>query len=163
MCMQTHNCNSEFCESDNDLNLPAYTVLVEDVSDIQQALQFANYHDIAVSIKTSGHSYSGSSTQKDSLLIWMAHFLTPQDDELFYKAGVNVTSLNLCNISDEFDIFKIGGGEVWGQVYDKAANFGNDLVGGGGLSVSAAGGWLQGGGLSALSRSYGLGIDNVVR
>ena len=163
ICLHTHNCKSKFCQSDQESNLPAYTVLVEDVADIQLALEFANKHDIAVSIKTSGHSYSGSSTQKDSLMIWMSHFMTPNDDESFYKAGVNVTSLNLCNINDDIDILKIGGGEVWGDVYARAARFGNDLIGGGGLTVSAAGGWLQGGGLSAMSRSYGLGIDNVVR
>ena len=38
-----------------------------------------------------------------------------------------------------------------------------NLVGGGGKTVGASGGWLMGGGLSALSRKLGLGIDNVVQ
>ena len=36
------------------------------------------------------------------------------------------------------------------------------MVGGSCLTVSSAGGWLMGGGLSALSRKYGYGVDNVV-
>ena len=164
ICMQTHNCNREFCDSDKEYNLPAYSILVETVEDIQSVLMFSNEHDISVSIKTSGHSYSGSSTQKDSIMIWMAHFRKPKDNETFYQSGDggNVTDLGLCEEISK-DILKIGGGEVWGEVYSRAAKFGKDMIGGGGLTVSAAGGWLQGGGLSALSRSYGLGIDNVVR
>ena len=36
----------------------------------QAALAFASTHDLSVSVKTSGHSYAGSSAMKGSLLIW---------------------------------------------------------------------------------------------
>lgn len=55
----------------------------------------------------------------------------------------------------------INGGEVWGDVI---LNFKDDyhILSGDTRSVSAAGGWLQGVGLSHTSRMYGLGIDNVL-
>ena len=51
---------------------------------------------------------------------------------------------------------------MWGEAYPVVGDAGRDIVGGGGLTVAAAGGWLMGGGLSALSRTFGYGIDNVV-
>lgn len=55
----------------------------------------------------------------------------------------------------------INGGEIWGDVVQ---NIQHDyhVLSGDTPSVSAAGGWLQGVGLSHTSRMYGLGIDNVV-
>lgn len=51
---------------------------------------------------------------------------------------------------------------MWGDVYDDVWEKGYDVLGGASRSVSAAGGWLMGGGLSAFSRSRGMGIDNVL-
>ena len=59
-------------------------------------------------------------------------------------------------------VLKVGGGQVWGEAYPVVGDAGRDIVGGGGLTVAAAGGWLMGGGLSALSRTFGYGIDNVM-
>ena len=44
---------------------------------------------------------------------------------------------------------KIGGGETWADVYNTLQDK-YHIVGGGGLTVSAAGGWLQGVGLFAI-------------
>lgn len=49
----------------------------------------------------------------------------------------------------------------WHEAYDAADAAGRVLVGGvsAGGSVGAAGGWMQGGGHSALSPTYGLGTS----
>lgn len=52
-------------------------------------------------------------------------------------------------------------GETWDDVLE-AVKDNYHIVTGGGRTVSAAGGWLQGGGLSFSSRKYGLGVDNVI-
>ena len=52
-------------------------------------------------------------------------------------------------------------GETWDDVLE-AVKGDYHIVTGGGRTVSAAGGWLQGGGLSFTSRKYGIGVDNVV-
>ena len=48
----------------------------------------------------------------------------------------------------------------WYEAYDAAKNVERIVVGGvsEGGSVGAAGGWIQGGGHSALSSNYGLGM-----
>lgn len=53
----------------------------------------------------------------------------------------------------------LGAGVQWHEAYDAAESHGRYLVGGvsRGGSVGAAGGWISGGGHSALSPRYGLG------
>ena len=156
ICMQYHDCAREFCKKDNPWNLPGYSVEVLDETDVQKTITFANKHNMAITVKTSGHSYSGSSTAKDSLLIWMHKF----------KAYFNGVDDVIKNFADSCgttypDTIRVGGGQVWGDVY-RALGSDYNIVGGYCLSVSAAGGWLQGMGLSLMSRRYGLGIDNVL-
>ncbi len=52
-------------------------------------------------------------------------------------------------------------GENWGDVLDVVKDSYN-IVSAEEKTVSAAGGWLQGGGIGLNSRMYGLGIDNVI-
>lgn len=152
MCMQHHNCAHDRCDATKTWNLPTYSVRAESDSDISIALAFANKYNIPVSIKTSGHSYSGSSTLKGSILIWMRHFT---------KYGARQSFTDTCGTQTKVTV-KVGGGQVWHEAYS-AAGPNYNMIGGGGKTVSAAGGWLQGGGLSAMSPTYGLGIDNVLQ
>jgi len=153
-CMQYSNCANAFCAASGTTNLAPVSVEVKSVADVQAALKFATKHNIEVAVKTTGHSYSGSSTNPNAMLIWMRHF--PKRS----SAGVEETWADSCGTTYKNTI-AVGGGEVWGEVYvGVGSKF--DIVGGGAASVSAAGGWLQGGGLSSISRKYGLGIDNVV-
>ena len=45
---------------------PVDALLEMATRDVSAALAFANAHDLAVSVKTTGHSYTGSSTAKGS-------------------------------------------------------------------------------------------------
>ena len=145
-------CKNEACRQHARLNVPAYAAEVITVDDLKVTLAFCNEHNIMVSIKTTGHSYAGSSAMRGSLVIWMRNF---------QKQGAVETHTDSCGASREH-VLKIGGGQVWGEAYAYVYDAGREICGGGGMTVSAAGGWLQGGGLCALSRKYGYGIDNVV-
>ena len=59
-------------------------------------------------------------------------------------------------------MFTFGAGVQWFEAYEAAKQHKVVLVGGISLrgSVGAAGGWLQGGGHSAISPNYGLGMQN---
>ena len=68
-------------------------------------------------------------------------------------------------------IIRIGGGEAHDDTYRSVIAWNNNplnlnkytIVGGGAGTVSAAGGWLQGGGLSTgLERHYGYGVDQIL-
>jgi len=59
-----------------------------------------------------------------------------------------------------FTAVTLGAGVQWHEAYDAVNQYDRMMVGGASLggSVGAAGGWLQGGGHSALSPTYGLGM-----
>ena len=143
-CMMNPNCAYEGCVPGADWNLPAASVEARTVADVQAAVRFANTYSLSVSIKTTGHNYAGASTMKGSLLVWMANFQTYNTVAPFTDSCGTLTA----------DSIKVGGGTVWGDVY-VALGDAYHIVGGGTMTVGAAGGWLQGGGLSAMSRLYG--------
>ena len=57
-------------------------------------------------------------------------------------------------------VFTLAAGVQWFEAYEAARQYNREIVGGGCLSVGAAGGWLAGGGHSAISPNYGLGTPN---
>lgn len=81
ICMQTYDCSHQFCNPlQFGFNLPLYTLDARSESDISTALQFASANNIKVSVKTTGYSLQGSSTSRDSLMIWMRNF--PKDNQI---------------------------------------------------------------------------------
>ena len=102
----------------------------------------------------------GSSNMKGSLMIW-TRSLTKYGTIGPFQTSCPATHSNLDDAVHPF-VMKVGGGQLWGEIYQAAAAADREMLGGGSLTVGAAGGWLQGGGLSALSRLYGYGVDSVL-
>src|SRR5215469_10162002 len=48
----------------------AYVVAAESASDVAAAIRFARAHNIRLVVKSGGHSFLGTSSAPDSLLIW---------------------------------------------------------------------------------------------
>lgn len=141
--------------STGQTDLPAYSVEALKVEHVQTAVRFASERGIAVSIKTSGHSYAGGSMLKGTLLIFLR--LLKESDY-----GIVQSFTDSCGTT--FDpAMKIGGGQVWGDAYRYVLEAGKyTLPGGGSTNVGAAGGWLQGFGESGWgTRFYGFGVDYV--
>lgn len=70
-------------------------------------------------------------------------------------------------------VIRVGGGELfddlyravidWNKEHGKKSGHRYEVIGGGAGTVSAVGGWLQGGGLSTgLERLWGVGVDQVL-
>ena len=57
-------------------------------------------------------------------------------------------------------VFTFSAGVQWSEAYEAARQYNRDVVGAVSQSVGAAGGWLTGGGHSAISPNYGLGKPN---
>jgi hypothetical protein len=159
ICMHSYSCAYEFCRPDvfadkeMHYDLPEYVVEAKVTADVQAAMVFAAAHDIEVSIKMTGHSYQGSSTARNSLLIWMQHFEA--------DGAITQDYVNSCGTVTDTAVIGVSGGMVWDDILVAAAAD-YHVVAGGGRTVGVAGGWLQGSGLSFSSREYGIGIDNVV-
>jgi hypothetical protein len=154
ICTHAFACEYEFCRDGEGFqqNIPQFVAEVKTAQDIQAALAFAQTYDIQVSVKTTGHSYHGASTARNSLLIWMQNY--PKD------GAITTDFVDSCGTSYDA-VVGINGGETWNDVLE-AVKGDYHIVTGGGRTVSAAGGWLMGSGLSFSSRQYGLGVDQVV-
>jgi len=151
--MQHHACYYEGCKQERPPDLPTYSVEALTVEHVQAAVRFANEHNIAVSIKTSGHNYAGSSTARGSLLIWLKNL------RRFGEFGPLTDSCGTTHPLTQH----LGGGEAWGDAYKAAVNNGYTVIGGGGANVGCCGGWLAGSGLSWTTRNNGFGLDNVLQ
>eukprot|EP00121_Abeoforma_whisleri_P003082 Awhi_evm1s2767 len=133
-----------------DQDLPLYSVEVKNVEDIKKAIKFANKHNWQISVKSTGHSFSGSGIKTDSLMIWMANM----DKEM----KIHDTFIPSNSGKSFKNILEFSGGLTWKEIY---AFLGEDYhaIGGGCASVSASGGYLAGSGLSKMARKYGLAVD----
>lgn len=152
LCMHSHDCSHQFClPAKFDSALPEYTLEAKVESDVVNLMKFALEHELTVSVKTTGHSYTGSSTEAGSLMIWMQN----------YEKDLTIKPLYENKCGDTHDVIAIGGGAVWDDVIE-AVGSDYHVVTGGGRTVSAIGGWLQGGGLSFTSRKYGIGVDQIL-
>lgn len=101
-------------------------------------------------------------------MVWTHHIKNITYYETFKPTGApsNVTFhdskpmfLVPSSIADAVEVITLGAGVQWHEAYDAAYAHNRVLVGGlsPDVSVGAAGGWIQGGGHSALSPKYGLG------
>ncbi|KAK2463986.1 hypothetical protein APHAL10511_004037 [Amanita phalloides] len=142
------------CEQGNVITVG---VNVTKVSDIQAAVKFAGNHNLRLVVKNSGHDYLGRSMARGALMIW-THYLKDitYNDNFVPEGGPYGKS---------YKAITLGSGVQWHEAYAAAKSHGRIVVGGvsQGGTVGAAGGWIQGGGHSALSSTYGLGVDNVIQ
>ncbi|KAJ3520405.1 hypothetical protein NM688_g9166 [Phlebia brevispora] len=139
-------------------SIPIIGVDARSVKDVQAAVKFASTHNLRVVVKNTGHDYLGRSTARKSFLIW-THFMK---NITFHGTFVPVGGPKSAEYND---VVTLEAGVQWGEAYPAVNARGRDIVGGisAGGSVGAAGGWVQGGGHSALAPKYGLGVDNVVQ
>ena len=152
ICMANHACANEFCQLWEPHNIPAYTVEAHTVGDIQAAVRFANKYDIAVSVKSSGHSFQSQSMHADSILIWLKNFP--------FTNKITTNFEDSCG-TDHGPTVEVVAGENFDDILEGIKGQYN-LVTGICRTVCLSGGWIQGGGMSFLSRTYGHGIDQPV-
>lgn len=130
-----------------------YYIDVSQVSDVQAGLAFASSHGVPLVIKNSGHDYKGRSSAPNSLALW-THNYQPAITLIraFTPEGCG---------TPVGDVVTFGAGQGFNGIYEFAHANNVTVVGGSSQTVGAAGGWITGGGHSALSPAYGLGVDNV--
>lgn len=134
-------------------SVPNYYVEVYQVSDVQKTMLFAQVHGITLVVKNSGHDYKGRSSAPHSLALW-THSYRP---ELLINRNFTPEGCARQTLS----VITMGAGQGFGPLYDFAHENNVHVVGGTSETVGAAGGWITGGGHSALSNTLGLGVDNV--
>jgi len=116
-------------------------------------MTFAQQHGIPLVIKNTGHDYKGRSSAPNSLALWTHNYVPEMTlTRSFTPDGCS---------SPAGDVVTFGAGQGFGPIYDFAHANNVTVVGGTSETVGAAGGWITGGGHSALSNTLGLGVDNV--
>jgi FAD/FMN-containing dehydrogenase len=122
---------------------PAVVVRPRDPDDVAAAFTHAAQHDMAVSVRSGGHSLLGHSTNTGGMVIDLAH-------------------LDHVEVLDaERRLVRVGGGATWGRVAAALDPHGWGLTAGDTTSVGV-GGLTLGGGVGWMVRRHGLAIDNLV-
>ncbi|KAI8823193.1 uncharacterized protein EV422DRAFT_613365 [Fimicolochytrium jonesii] len=134
-------------------NLPTYAVNVTSAAQVSKTMKFAKKHNLRVVIRSTGHDFHGRSTAAGSLSLWM-HNLKKME---FHDAFVPTK----CSKSKGTAV-TVGSGVVLHELYETADKRGLALVAGEALTVGVVGGYLQGGGHSALGPYKGMAADNAL-
>ncbi|KAH7907437.1 hypothetical protein BJ138DRAFT_1160149 [Hygrophoropsis aurantiaca] len=137
-------------------SVPVIGVDARGPDDIRAAIQFAVRHNLRLVVKNTGHDFLGRSAAKGAFVIWTHHMKNITYTPSFVPQGAPS--------GETYEVITLEAGVQWHEAYDAVEAEGRMVVGGAsvGGSVGAAGGWVLGGGHSALSPTYGLGVDNVV-
>ncbi|EFJ32126.1 hypothetical protein SELMODRAFT_440012 [Selaginella moellendorffii] len=132
----------------------AYAINVSSVSHVQAGVLFARKFNLRLVIKSTGHDYFGRSTAAGSLCIWLHHLTDIFTDDSFVPES--------CPGSDPLAAVTAQPGVTWKSLYDFLDPRGRVAVGPMASSLSAAGGFVQGGGHGPLSRTFGYAVDNTL-
>ncbi|KAF2726820.1 FAD-binding domain-containing protein [Polyplosphaeria fusca] len=130
-------------------NYVSYTVNATNADDAIAAVEFARENNIRFVIRNTGHDYLGRSTGAGALAVWTYHL----------KA---IEVLDWADTHYSGKAMEIGAGVQGFEALAAAKEEGLIVVTGECPSVGLAGGYIQGGGHSALSTSFGLAADNVL-
>lgn len=122
---------------------PVLVVRPHGVAEVADALSYAARHDLAVSVRSGGHSPLGPGTTTGGMVIDLVHC----DD-------VEVLDV-------ERRLVRVGGGATWGRVAAALDPYGWAITAGDTANVGV-GGLTLGGGFGWMVRRYGLAIDSLV-
>ncbi|CAF1103870.1 unnamed protein product [Rotaria sp. Silwood1] len=156
--MQFHNWENSSCSvfvNSSTCNQGSVPVLAVDAilpEHVQATVRFAVMNNLRLVIKSTGHDLLGRSTAAGSLLLWLHHM----------KNITLIKQYSSCDLTNISNAVRIEAGAQWGEVYRLLSNFNLVAIGGASGTVSAVGGYLQGGGHSPLSNWKGMAADQVL-
>ncbi len=121
---------------------PALVVRPRTPDEVAEAVAHAVADDLAVSVRSGGHSPAGHGTNIGGMVIDLTH-------------------LDAIEVLDaERRLVRVGAGATWGQVAEALDPFGWGLTAGDTSSVGV-GGLTLGGGIGWMVRRHGLALDNL--
>jgi hypothetical protein len=132
-----------------------YAVATKSTSDVVAAVNFARTHNLRLVVKGGGHSFQGTSSAADSLLIWTRPMSTVVLHDAFVGFGCEGQVPPRPAVS-------VAAGAIWEHVYNEAmVKAGRYVQGGSALTVGVAG-LVLGGGFGSLSKAFGLAAANLL-
>ncbi|WEW56366.1 hypothetical protein PRK78_001809 [Emydomyces testavorans] len=132
-----------------------YSAVAHKPDHIQQAVRFAAKHNLRLVVKNTGHDFLGRSAAPESLQI-LTHFMK---DIQFTNEFVPEGKSDRRAVGSAVTI---GAGVQLAELYKAVSEKDKTVVAGFAHTVGAAGGYIQGGGHSALGPWKGMAVDNVL-
>ena len=130
-----------------------YAVAAESTADVAAAVDFARENNLRLVVKGGGHSYQGTSSSADSLLIWTRRMKAVTLHDAFVPMGLSVAPQPAVTVE---------AGALWGQVYDAVTTGGGRYVQGGGCMTVGVAGLIQSGGFGSFSKGYGMAAASLL-
>jgi len=125
-----------------------YAVAAKNAGHIAAAVNFARENDLRLVVKGGGHSYQGTSSAADSLLVWTRHMHDITMHETFVPQGCKARHAPRRAVT-------VGSGAIWMQAYDAVTTKAGVYVQGGGCTTVGVAGLVQSGGFGSFSKHYG--------
>lgn len=126
----------------------AYALEARNAADVAAGVNFAREHGVRLAVKGGGHSYLGTSTAPDSLLIWTRAMNEVTVHDSFVGKGCEGRVAPTPAVS-------AGAGTVWMDLYHAVTTEGGRYVQGGGCMTVGVAGLVQGGGFGVFSKGFG--------
>jgi FAD/FMN-containing dehydrogenase len=131
----------------------AYMVTAQSAADVAAAVHFARDHNIRLVVKGRGHSYLGTSSAPDSLLVWTRKMDAVSVHDAFTPAGSSAAPVPAVSV---------GAGCMWLHAYQAVTGGGGRYVQGGGCTTVGVAGLVQGGGFGSFSKAYGIAAASLL-
>ena len=132
-----------------------YAVAATRTEDVVAAVNFARENNLRLVIKGGGHSYQGTSSSADSLLIWTRAMNSIVLHDSFVAQGCMGKQAPQPAVTVE-------AGAIWVQAYDAVTTKGGRYVQGGGCTTVGVAGLIQSGGFGSFSKNYGLAAAGLL-
>ncbi len=125
-----------------------YALAATKTEDVVAAVNFARDHNLRLVVKGGGHSYKGTSSSVDSLLIWTRAMNNIVLHDAFVAQGCAGRQRPQPAVT-------VGAGAIWMQAYDAVTTRAGRYVQGGGCTTVGVAGLVQSGGFGSFSKNYG--------
>jgi len=124
-----------------------YAVKARNTADVAAAVNFARENNLRLAVKGTGHSYQGTSSAPDSLLIWTHAMNGVALHDNFVPQG--------CAGVPPVPAVTAEAGAVWIDLYHAATTVAGRYVQGGGCADTGVAGLVQSGGFGSFSKGFG--------
>jgi len=132
-----------------------YAVAARGMHDVVAAVEFARLHNLRLVVKGGGHSYLGTSSAPDSLLVWTR----PMSDVVLHDAFV---AQGCASEQPPQPAVTLGAGAIWMHAYNEVTTKGGRYVQGGGCGTVGVAGLVQAGGFGSYSKNFGLAAASLL-
>jgi hypothetical protein len=133
----------------------AYAVKARNTADVTAAVNFARDNNLRLAVKGTGHSYQGTSSAPDSLLVWTRGMNRVTVHDSFVPQGCEGRVAPTPAVTAE-------SGAVSIDLYHAVTGGAGRYVQGGGCADTGVAGLVQSGGFGSFSKAFGMAAAGLL-